>query len=48
MKPEYIMKLVYRKPPGLLSAVSASIVCKESTKWPLKALREKKRGEREK
>ena len=31
-----------------MSAVSASIVCKQGTSWPLKALRKNKKKEREK
>ena len=36
-------KLLCKKPPGIMSAVSVSIVCKQGTSWPLKALRKNKR-----
>ena len=43
IKPRNIIKLMCKKPPGIMSAVSASIVRKQGTSWPLKALRKNKR-----
>ena len=37
-----------KKPPGTMSAVNTSIVCKQGTSWPLKALRTNKRKEEKK
>ena len=43
----HINKLLLEKPPGIVSADSASVVCKQGTNWPLKAVREKKGRRRE-
>ena len=44
-----INKLLLKKPPGIMSAVSASKLCSEDTSYPFKALRRvKKKREREK
>ena len=42
-----INKLLLKKPPGLMSADSMSVVCKQGTNGPLKAVREKKVRRRE-
>ena len=42
-----ISKLLLEKPPGIMSADSASIVCEQGANEPLKAVREKE-GEGEK
>ena len=42
-----INKLLLEKPPGIMSADSASIVCEQGANEPLKAVREKE-GEGEK
>ena len=42
-----INKLLLKKPPGIMSADSASILCKQGANEPLKAVREKE-GEGEK
>ena len=42
-----INKLLLKKPPGIMSADSASSVCEQSTNEPSKAVREKE-GEGEK
>ena len=42
-----INKLLLKKPPGMMSADSASIVCEQGANEPLKAVREKE-GEVEK
>ena len=42
-----INKLLLKKPPGIMSADSASIVCEQGANQPLKAVREKE-GEGEK
>ena len=42
-----INKLLLKKPPGIMSADSASIVCEQGANEPLKAVREKE-GEGEK
>ena len=42
-----INKLLLKKPPGIMSADSASIVCEQGANEPLKAVREKD-GEGEK
>ena len=42
-----INKLLLKKPPGIMSTDSASIVCEQGTNQPLKAVREKE-GEGEK
>ena len=42
-----IIKLIVKKPPGIMSASSTSSVCEQCVDRPLKALR-KKEGEREK
>ena len=46
MKP-VLNKLLLEKPPGIMSADSASIVCEQGADEPLKAVREKE-GEEEK
>ena len=42
-----INKLLLKKPPGIMSVDSASIVCEQGANKPLKAVREKE-GEGEK
>ena len=42
-----INKLLLKKPPGIMSADSASIVCEQGANEPLKAVRERE-GEGEK
>ena len=42
-----INKLMLKKPPGIMSADSASIVCEQGANEPLKAVRERE-GEGEK
>ena len=42
-----INKLLLKKPPGIMSADSASIVCEQGANQPLKAVRERE-GEGEK
>ena len=37
-----IYKLLLKKPPGIMSADSVSVACKQGTNGPLKAVREKK------
>ena len=37
-----INKLLLKKPPGMMNADGASLVCKQDTNGPLKAVREKK------
>ena len=39
-------KLLLKKPPGIMSADSASFMCKRGTNGTLKAVREKKRRRR--
>ena len=41
-----ISKLLLKKPPGIMSADSAPVACKQGTNGPLKAVREKKRRRR--
>ena len=36
-------KLLLKKPPGIVSADSASVACKQGTNGPLKAVREKEK-----
>ena len=43
----HINKLLLKKPPGIMSTDSASIVCEQGMNQPLKAVREKE-GEGEK
>ena len=42
-----INKLLLKKPPGIMSAGSVSIVCEQCANEPLKAVREKEGEERE-
>ena len=42
-----VNKLLLKKPPGLMSADSASVVCKQGTDEPLKAIREREGRRRE-
>ena len=41
-----VNKLVIKKPPGIMSADSASIVCEQCANEPLKAVRERREKER--
>ena len=43
-----INKLLLKKPPGIMSAGSASRLCNQDTSIALKGLEESKKGEREK
>ena len=50
VKPRKIVILSFciRSPPGIMSAVSASILCNQDTSIAFKGLKQSKKGEREK